>query len=233
MKRKILKIVSFLCLILSILFILFALFEMREQEEEKEKNDEIIEEAAPKKAIPEDPLDRVIDWAYLKSVNPDIIAWLYIPGTAIDYPVCHSEGDYYLRRNIYRQYSSPGSLFTNETMEYPHIVIFGHNMNSDRMFGRLQESGFQTAYIYTPDGAGRYKKISDLICTKQDSIFQRGFSFGKQYKEWLEKQGIEIEEKEQVVSLAVCADGNRSKRYVANIVCEERRMANAASDQNT
>lgn len=224
MKRKFLKMVSLLCLLLAILLILFGMFNIKKQEEEKTLNDEIIEEAAPKDATPEDPLDRVIDWDYLKSVNPDIIAWLYIPGTSIDYPVCNSEGDYYLRRNIYRQYSTLGTLFTNETMEAPHIVIFGHNMNSDRMFGRLQESGFQTAYIYTPDGAGRYKKISDLICSKKDSIFQRGFSFGKQYKEWLEKQRIEVGEKEQVVSLAVCADGNRAKRYVVNLLCEEKKQ---------
>lgn len=222
MKRKIVKIISLICLLLAILFILVGMLGIKTQEKEKSIQKETVEKAALPPEMPEDPLDRVIDWAYLKSLNKDIIAWLYIPGTAIDYPVCHSEGDYYLRKNIYRKYSISGSLFTNETMEDPHIAIFGHNMNSDWMFGRLQESGFKEAYIYTPDKAGKYLKVSDLICSKQHSVFQRGFSFGKQYKEWLERHGIEVDEKEQVISLAVCADGNRAKRYVANLICVQK-----------
>lgn len=221
MKRKISTIVAVILLVVSAVIAFLALRDTAEKEEQETIMEETKEKAT--EDIPADPLDRVIDWAYLKSINPDIIAWLYIPGTNIDYPVCHSEGDYYLRRNIYGQYSVLGTLFTNETMKDPHVVIFGHNMNSDTMFGRLQESGFQTAYIYTPGEAGRYTKVSDLICSKQDSIFQRGFSYGEQYQEWLSEHELEVREDEQVISLAACADGNRSKRYVANLVCEEKR----------
>lgn len=222
MKRRISRIIACLLLVGAGIILFIAFQNIGEKKEQEDIVKDIEAEAAPGD-IPVDPLDRVIDWEYLKSINPDIIAWLYIPGTAIDYPVCHSKGDYYLRKKIYRQYSILGTLFTNETMEDPHVVIFGHNMNSDTMFGRLQESGFQTAYIYAPGKAGKYRKVSDLICSKQDSIFQRGFSYGKQYQDWLSAHNIEAENDKQVISLAACADGNRSKRYVANLLCEEVR----------
>lgn len=223
MKKSLFRIIACLLFAVAGIILLIGFQNIKEKKEEEIILKDIKTEVTPGD-LPVDPLDRVIDWDYLKSINPDIIAWLYIPGTAIDCPVCHSEGDFYLRKNIYKQYSILGTLFTNETMEDPHIVIFGHNMNSDTMFGRLQESGFQTVYIYTPAIAGKYRKVSDLICSKQDSIFQRGFSYGELYQKWLSNHEIEAEKDEQVVSLAACADVNRSKRYVANLICEEMRQ---------
>lgn len=128
MKRRISRIIACLLLVGAGIILFIAFQNIGEKKEQEDIVKDIEAEAAPGD-IPVDPLDRVIDWEYLKSINPDIIAWLYIPGTAIDYPVCHSKGDYYLRKNIYRQYSILGTLFTNETMEDPHVVIFGHNMN--------------------------------------------------------------------------------------------------------
>lgn len=54
--------------------------------------------------LPEQDADaaRVIDFAALKAKNPDVVAWLYVPGTDVNYPILYREADneYYLRRQI-------------------------------------------------------------------------------------------------------------------------------------
>ena len=37
--------------------------------------------------------DLVVDWDALREINPDIVAWVYMPGTVINYPVAHKDGD--------------------------------------------------------------------------------------------------------------------------------------------
>ena len=46
--------------------------------------------------------DLVVDWDALRAINPDIVAWVYMPGTIINYPVAHKDGDseYYLHHNF-------------------------------------------------------------------------------------------------------------------------------------
>lgn len=108
-------------------------------------------------------LSRYINFAYLKRINPDIIAWIWVPGTAVDYPVVKTSNDeYYLHRNIYRNYRYSGSIF----MEYlckkdfssENTILYGHNMRDGSMFATLNRfgrSGFikrhNGVYIYLPD----------------------------------------------------------------------------------
>ena len=60
------------------------------------KNDEPAEE--PESEAKKDPVVIPIDFASLQARNPDVYAWITVPGTNIDYPILQSDGDnsYYL-----------------------------------------------------------------------------------------------------------------------------------------
>lgn len=80
----------------------------------------------------------------LYAQNPDMVGWLCIDGTGIDYPVMQTPGDneYYLRRGFDRLYSTAGSLFLDERCSLgpdptANWLIYGHNMADDSMFGQL------------------------------------------------------------------------------------------------
>ena len=103
------------------------------------------------------------DFAGLYEKNPDIYAWLYVPDTSINYPVVQREGDanYYLRRDIYEDDSTAGSIFTQyyNSKDWTDnlTVIYGHNMHDGSMFASLhnfEDSVFfeehPYIYIYTP-----------------------------------------------------------------------------------
>jgi len=73
--------------------------------------------------------------------NKDMIGWIYIDGTNIDYPVMYKENEpeYYLRRGFDKEYAYSGSIFTGEgyTEDSNYTIIYGHNMKDDSMFGTL------------------------------------------------------------------------------------------------
>ncbi len=123
--------------------------------------------------------DFSIDWDALRAINPDVVGWIYVPGTVINYPVAHVDGDdeYYLYHNFSR--SSAGQFGA----EYGCIqlsgenradfsdrvnVLYGHNMANGSMFAPLSFfydsatfNAHRTFYLFTP--AGSYKLRSFAV----------------------------------------------------------------------
>lgn len=107
--------------------------------------------------------DIFIDFDTLKMINPDAAAWLYCPDTIIDYPVMRAtDYNYYLRHLPDGTYNAYGTLFidynwTDFTDKL--TIIYGHSMNTGRMFGSLgnykKQSYFEEHpyfYLYTETG---------------------------------------------------------------------------------
>ena len=113
------------------------------------------EEAQPTTLEPEtveitDPLTgqkRVIlkEFETLYLMNPDMVGWLSIPGTDIDYPVMQTPDrpDFYLKRNFDKEYSARGCLYAREVCNVfapsDNITIYGHRMRDGSMFARLDQ----------------------------------------------------------------------------------------------
>ncbi|MDD5904935.1 MAG: class B sortase [Clostridium sp.] len=77
----------------------------------------------------------------LYEMNSDFIGWLNIPNTNIDYPVMFTPGEpeYYLRRAFDKTSSQSGTPFIGENgnIDSDCLIIYGHNMKNDTMFGTL------------------------------------------------------------------------------------------------
>lgn len=96
-----------------------------------------------------------------KAVNEDVVGWIIIPGTNIDYPVLHGEdNDYYLHYTLYREWRAYGSIYLDYRCEpdfsSPNSIIYGHHMAAGNMFSQLlnfkDESFWQqhpTGWLYT------------------------------------------------------------------------------------
>ena len=83
------------------------------------------------------------DFSELTRWNPDTRAWLSLDHTHIDYPVVQAEDNfYYLDHNFYREEYAGGSIFLDyrnrPDLSDPCIVIHGHNMAGDAMFGGIR-----------------------------------------------------------------------------------------------
>lgn len=124
---------------------------------------------------------RSIDFAALHEVNPEIVGWLYIPGTTVDYPVTQTDNDsYYLSHGPDLAENRAGSLFYETACSYElndlNTVIYGHRMNNGSMFGSMSDfedptyfNDHRTAYVYTPDGV-RHEYEFFTILHSSDSM---------------------------------------------------------------
>lgn len=93
----------------------------------------------------------------LYAQNPDLVGWLYIEGTNIDYPVVQAPGDnqYYLRRGFDRLYATGGTLFVDERCRLGNAptanwLVYGHNMADGSMFGTLDAYADEAFYLAHP-----------------------------------------------------------------------------------
>lgn len=83
--------------------------------------------------------------------NPDCVAWITIEGTVIDYPVMYRPGqkNYYLHRDFNGKHVSAGTLFIAENCNpdsSDNVIIYGHHMNSGKMFAALNKYKKQSFY---------------------------------------------------------------------------------------
>ena len=107
----------------------------------------------PPEAPPEEPVEEPTEaptespteapevlpqYAGLYEENQDLVGWLRIEGTAVDYPVMHTPQDpeKYLHRNFQEEEFFAGLPFIDYrcTMESDNLVIYGHNMSDGTMF---------------------------------------------------------------------------------------------------
>lgn len=79
---------------------------------------------------------------HLHEINEDIVGWLTIGSTNIDYPILQADdNEYYLNRNYKKEETRAGSLFFDYRNQLDgtdrHIITYGHRMRDHSMFSQL------------------------------------------------------------------------------------------------
>ena len=169
------------------------------------------------------------------ALNHDLVGWLYIAGTNIDYPVVqHPDREYYLRRDFYGNDNSNGQIILDTgcdpyTPSY-NLVISGHHMNSGAMFGLLQQ--FKDYKFWQTH---KTVEFDTLMAHKQYVVFaafysadydekEEGFRYSVniQYKidadHWLKEienyklydTGIDVAFGDEFITLTTCDHSRRS-----------------------
>ena len=86
--------------------------------------------------------ERILKVKKLQEENADIVGWLEIEGTDINYPVLQGKDDeYYMTHNYKKEYSRNGSIFLSKDYNWDipsnNLLIYGHNLNNGTMFQEL------------------------------------------------------------------------------------------------
>lgn len=107
-----------------------------------------------------------IDWAGLRAINPDAVAWIQIPGTVINYPVYQGDdNEYYLDTNAEGQYGVGGQIFMDYVNTAPGMIdqqtiIYGHHLKNGAMFKQVADmenqeffNSIRTVWFVTEDAS--------------------------------------------------------------------------------
>ncbi len=109
----------------------------------KSQNDDVLSNiAVDDKQITETKTERILQLEELKKQNNDIIGWIEIENTIINYPVLQCEdNNFYMTHNYKKEYSAEGSIFLDKdyNWELPssNLLLYGHNNKNKTMFAEL------------------------------------------------------------------------------------------------
>jgi len=124
----------------------------------------------------------LVDFEGLQARNSDVIGWIYVPGTSINYPILAGRyNDEYLNLDLDRRWSLAGSIFLEEnnspTFTDLNTIIYGHNMLNGVKFsdidafvrGQIAPEAISYVYIYLPNGNVKVYKVVSAIETDRYS----------------------------------------------------------------
>lgn len=83
--------------------------------------------------------------------NEDMVGWISIAGTTINYPVMQTKNNpnFYLKRNFEKEYSDLGVPYIQENCDIAtsdNLIIYGHHITGGRIFGALEDYKSQSFY---------------------------------------------------------------------------------------
>ena len=86
--------------------------------------------------------DEAAGFYALMEINPDVVGWLEIEGTHINYPVLHGTDDLqYAYMDVYGHADMNGSIYLSSSnhasFQDDYVMIYGHNMANGGMFGDI------------------------------------------------------------------------------------------------
>lgn len=131
-----------------------------------------------------------VDWAALRAQNPDIVAWVCVPGTNINYPVVQgTDNDYYLNHDFEGNQgwlANCGTVFMDyrNTSDFSDAstFIYGHHLNDGSMFSALasftDQDAFdasRTVYLLTPTQNYQLTSYALVHCDQSEAIVQTSF----------------------------------------------------------
>lgn len=244
--RKFLNVIAGILLVLALIFLFLGIKAHLPFEKAKGENQALKDIAITETDTEIDYFNRNINFEALQKINPDIVAWITVPNTNIDYPVMIGTNDsMYLNYNYEKEWSVLGSIFafsdTAKDFSDAHICLFGHNMAAPQMFGELRnyrDADFANAnrkfYIYTPKSVTEYEIFSIYDCISTDSTFLHKMNYdSKEFQELIShmqenniiNMGTTVEEKKQIVTLSACSNyGTNPYRFTVNAVEKQKKV---------
>lgn len=182
----------------------------------------------------------VVDFESLQKINSEVVAWIYIPGTDINYPVVQgTDNDYYLYRLFDHTYNKAGSIFAdyrnNGVAKDDNTVLYGHHMRNQSMFAQITGYTKQEFYdehpyamLMTPDGNYMIKFFSGYVTDVYSNAWDMLFYSDSEYSDWISAvsrksyftAAVTPTVRDRMVTLSTCTYEYDNARFVVHgILC--------------
>ena len=243
MKKSVRKLLFGLCVVIAVAGLVYiGIYYLRKDNNEavygklQRQVEEKKKEENPKEEIP-------IDFAVLKKANPDIYAWIEIPGTNVNYPIVQSAEDdsYYLNHTIDGKEGYPGSIYTEKINAKDfsdfNTVIYGHDMKDGSMFKDLHKfedaaffEGHDKVTIYTETEEKTYRIFAAVVYDDRHLMYSFDNENVEDRKAFLQslkesrsmrnqfRSDVAVDENSHIITLSTCIGGQPDKRFLVEAV---------------
>jgi sortase B len=183
-----------------------------------------IEEAADKPTAPREVVNQsVVDLQ--SEVNGDVVGWLNVPNTQIDYPIVRAEdNEQYLKRDVNGRRADAGSIFMDSRCSGDftdfNTVVYGHNMKNGSMFGTLKAFAGKAFFeanthgaIYLPHETLKLEFFAYMVIKHTDGkIYGMEPDFEYIRRNARQYRDIPLKDGDKIITLSTCSyeyDGAR------------------------
>lgn len=120
--------------------------------------------------------------------NTDMVGWIEVPGTKVNYPVMQTPGnkDYYLNRDFEHNWSAWGCIYAREACDInepsDNVVLYGHHMADGSMFAQLEtrykrQSFWEEHQYLTFDTLYEHHTYQIIACFRTSANVGQGFPY--------------------------------------------------------
>lgn len=187
-----------------------------------------------------------VDFKSLKEKNEDVVGWIQIKNTEIDYPIVKGEdNEFYLKHDFEKKKSNAGWIFMDYRNDFSisknNIILYGHGRLDGIMFGGLlnffKEDWFQTEENHlikiSTEKENRIYQIVSFYTIRPEIYYLT--TFFENQEMWnlflstvLERSiydfSTSLNKKDELLTLSTCQNGNQMRIVVhAKLIKKEIR----------
>ena len=232
-KKVILNIIIYIILLFVLIYSGIKIFKWYK---DKTNNNKIAEQIkstviVEEKNEDENKKDYTVDFNKLKEQNNETVAWIKVNNTNVEYPVVKATNNsFYLNHSFDKSKNSAGWIFADYKNKFDNtdknIVIYGHNMRDDSMFGSLKNILNSDWYddeentnitLYTENEKSIYRVFSVYKIENEDYYIKTEFSNDNEFEQFiktLKKRSIkdfniDVVKDDSILTLSTCANNNK------------------------
>jgi sortase B len=185
-------------------------------------------------ALPEHIRLPAVNFQALRNINPNVVAWIWLDGTSIHYPVVQgADNTHYLRHLFDGRQNAAGAIFVDSNNR-PGFVdrntnIYGHDMRNGTMFAALRRYREQAffdehpwIFLLTPEQNYVIELVAGYMTTVESSSWRLDFSGDADAEVWIAQRksrsdftsGATTRPTDRFVTLSTCSPAFHNARYV-------------------
>lgn len=182
-----------------------------------------------------------VDLASLRTMNNDLVGWIYGPGTKINYPVVQGEDNsFYLTHMFDGKENKCGSIFmdslNNTDFSNANSILHGHHMKNGSMFASLAQYENQEYYdshpvlwLVTQEKSYLVEIFTGFVTDVDSDVWQIEFATQEEYKSWLGRMkeasmfGCDVVPgaEDRILTLATCSYKYDDARFIVMGILRE------------
>lgn len=231
------RFLNFIIYIILFFILIYSGIKIYEWYRDKNNNSELSEKIKENIIIQEDENSDnnqkvyMIDFNKLKEQNSDVIAWIKVNNTNIEYPIVKTENNsFYLNHSFDKTDNSSGWIFADYRNKFDgtdkNIIIYGHNRRDGSMFGSMKNilseewynNDENTNIVLNMENENCiYKVFSVYKIESEDYYIKTDFKNDYEYEKFIntikgrsiKDFNVDVSKEDNILTLSTCATSNK------------------------